>query len=159
MNENSISCFSIIIRLITNDNSFMNFKHKTLIQIRFKDIDALNHVNNANHITYLELARVKYFDDVVNEEVNWSEQGIILASISVDYKSPIYFKDKIYVYTKCTRLGNKSFDIAYSLVKEKDGKETVLATGSSVQVCFDYKKQATISIPESWRKKVEAFEK
>ena len=137
----------------------MNFKHKTSIQIRFKDIDALNHVNNANHITYFELARVKYFDDVVNEEVNWSEQGIILAKIMVDYKAPVYFKDKLFVYTKCIRLGNKSFDLAYSLVREKDGKETELASGSSVQVCFDYKNQATIPIPESWKKKVQAFEK
>src|SRR6185295_2069638 len=102
---------------------FMNFKHKTPIQIRFKDIDALNHVNNANHVTYFELARVNYFDDVVNEEINWSEQGIILASISVEYKAPIFIKDNIFVYTRCTRLGNKSFDLAYSLVKEKNGKE------------------------------------
>ena len=137
----------------------MKFKHKTPIQIRFKDIDALNHVNNANHVTYFELARVKYFDDVVNEEVNWSEQGIILAKITVDYKAPIYFKDKVFVYTKCIRLGNKSFDLAYSLVREKDGQETELASGSSVQVCFNYKDQATISIPDSWRKRVEAFEK
>ena len=135
-----------------------NFRHKTPIQIRFKDIDALNHVNNANHVTYFELARVKYFDDVVNEEVNWSEQGIILAKITVDYKAPIYFKDKLFVHTKCSRLGNKSFDLEYSLVREEGGKETELATGSSVQVCFDYKKQQTIPIPETWKKKVQTFE-
>jgi acyl-CoA thioester hydrolase len=134
------------------------FKHKTPIQIRFKDMDALNHVNNANHITYFELARVKYFDDVVSEEVNWSEKGIILASISVQYKIPVLLKDKISVYTKCTRLGNKSFDLTYSLVKEMNEKEIELATGSSVQVCFDYRNQATTPIPESWRKKVNAFE-
>src|SRR5436190_1493600 len=126
------------------------FKHKTPIQIRFKDIDMFNHVNNANHITYFELARVKYFDDVVKEEVNWSEQGIILAKITVDYKAPIYFKDNLFVYTKCNRLGNKSFDLIYSLVKEQGGKETELASGSSVQVCFDYQKQTTIAIPELW---------
>jgi acyl-CoA thioester hydrolase len=136
----------------------MIYKHKTAIQIRFKDMDALNHVNNANHVTYLEIARVKYFNDVINEKVNWSEQGIILAKISVDYKSPILLNDKIFVYTKCTRLGNKSFDLSYSIVKEKNEIETELALGSSVQVCFDYKKQSTISIPESWRKKVQIFE-
>ena len=27
------------------------YRHKTPIQIRFKDIDKLGHVNNANHIT------------------------------------------------------------------------------------------------------------
>src|SRR5437868_6045177 len=98
------------------------FKHKTPVQIRFKDIDALNHVNNANHVTYFELARVKYFDDVVGEPVNWSEQGIILAKITVDYKMPVYFKDEITVYTKCIRLGTKSFDLEYALVKNEAGK-------------------------------------
>ncbi|TAL63390.1 MAG: acyl-CoA thioesterase, partial [Bacteroidetes bacterium] len=107
------------------------FKHKTPIQIRFKDMDTLHHVNNANHITYFELARVKYFDEVVDEEVDWSEQGVILAKIAVDYKAPIYFKDKLFVYTRCIRMGNKSFDLAYSLVKEKDGKETELPLASS----------------------------
>ena len=135
-----------------------NFKHKTPIQIRFKDIDGLNHVNNANHVTYFELARVKYFDDVVAEEVDWSEKGIILAKVSVDYKAPVYFKDKLFVYTKCTRLGNKSFDLEYLLCKDENGKETELASGNSVQVCYDYKKEQSIPIPDEWRKKVEEFE-
>jgi acyl-CoA thioester hydrolase len=134
------------------------FKHKTAIQIRFKDMDALNHVNNANYITYFEIARVNYFDAVINEEVNWSEQGIILATISVDYKSPILLNDTLFVYTKCTRLGNKSFDFSYSIVKEKNEIEIELASGSSVQVCFDYTNQSTIAIPESWRKKIQVFE-
>ena len=45
------------------------FRHKTKIQIRFKDIDKLGHVNNANHITYFELARVDYFDALADEGV------------------------------------------------------------------------------------------
>ena len=55
------------------------FRHQTNIQLRFKDIDALGHVNNANHFTYFEVARVRYFDEVVKEAVEWSRQGIILA--------------------------------------------------------------------------------
>jgi acyl-CoA thioesterase FadM len=35
--------------------------HKLKIQILFKDIDKQGHVNNANHITYFETARVDYF--------------------------------------------------------------------------------------------------
>ena len=58
-----------------------DFKHKTRIQIRFKDIDKLGHVNNANHITYLELARVNYLNDVFKQLIDWSKEGIILARI------------------------------------------------------------------------------
>src|ERR1035437_3743603 len=94
------------------------FKHKTLFQIRFKDVDMMGQVNNANHFTYLEIARAKYFDDVVAEEVNWSKEGIILAKSTCDYKMPILFKDKVYVYTKCSRIGNKSFELSYVIVKD-----------------------------------------
>ena len=41
-----------------------NFRHKIPIQIRFKDLDDMGHVNNANHLSYIELARVKYFQEV-----------------------------------------------------------------------------------------------
>ncbi len=135
------------------------FKHKTFIQIRFKDVDAFQHVNNANHFTYIELARVKYFDDVAGQEMNWSKQGIILANAKVDYKLPIFFKDKIFVYTKCSRFGNKSFDLSYSIVKEKNGIEIVLAEALTVLVCYDYEKGASIPMPEEWKNKILSFEK
>ncbi len=49
------------------------FKQKTAIQIRFKDIDMMGHVNNANYITYFELARLTYFDSLKDEgvKIDW----------------------------------------------------------------------------------------
>ena len=135
------------------------YNHKTPIQIRFKDIDAFRHVNNANHFTYLELARVKYFDDVAGKNMEWSKQGVILASAKVDYKLPILLKDIVFVYTKCSRMGNKSFDLSYSIVKEENGKEIVVADASTVLVCYDYEKATTIPLPEEWKKKILDFEK
>ena len=86
------------------------FKHKTPIQIRFKDVDSFQHVNNANHFTYIEIARVHYFDE---QDMKWSKQGVILASAKIDYKLPILLREKVFVYTKCSRMGNKSFDLSY----------------------------------------------
>ena len=79
---------------------FNNFKHKTPVQIRFKDIDKLGHVNNANHLTYFELARMKYFEDVIGDQIDWKKQGVILARIEINYKLPILLEDKISVFTK-----------------------------------------------------------
>lgn len=135
------------------------YKHKTHIQIRFKDIDLLGHVNNANHFTYIESARVKYFDDVAGEEINWSKHGIILARAVIDYKLPILARDKISVYTKCTRFGNKSFDFSYQIIKEEQNKKFLLAEALTILVCYDYEKAESIPMPEDWKKKIEAFEK
>ena len=49
----------------------MAVKHRTPIQIRFKDVDALGHVNNANHLSYFEYARIRFFDDLIGTEIDW----------------------------------------------------------------------------------------
>ena len=136
----------------------LNFKHKSKIQIRFKDVDSMGHVNNANHFTYFELARMQYFDEVVAETINWEEQGIILAHMEIDYKKPILLHDQVLVYSRVSRLGSKSFEFEYCIVVEKEGNLDVVANGKSVQVCFNYLTNQTISVPDSWREKVIGYE-
>jgi acyl-CoA thioester hydrolase len=133
----------------------MAMKHRTAIQIRFKDVDALGHVNNANHVTYFEYARIRFFDELIGGDIDWDNEGMILAHQQVSYKKPIYLKDEISVLTWFVKSGTTSFELGYDIVrKEKDGSETVCATGSSVQVCYNYKTQMPVPIPERWVKKM-----
>jgi acyl-CoA thioester hydrolase len=126
-------------------------KHCTPIQIRFKDVDALGHVNNANHLTYFELARIRFFDELIGDEINWSKAGMILARVTVDYKQPIYMKDAIYVYTQFVKSGNTSFELSYELVKrEQDQSDVLLATGTSIIVCYNYEEKKPVSVPAHW---------
>ncbi|MBX2965077.1 MAG: acyl-CoA thioesterase [Cyclobacteriaceae bacterium] len=135
------------------------FKHKVPIQLRFKDIDMMGHVNNSNYLTFIELARVKYFDDVVNTGKNWSrETGIILARIEIDYKLPIFLHDTVFVYTRCSRIGNKSLTLDWAIVREKASQEEVVAQGNAVLVCYDYKQDKTIPIPDEHRQAIERWE-
>lgn len=131
------------------------YKHKTPIQIRFKDVDRLGHVNNANHITYFELARVEYFNALMGDlRIDWDNESLILAKMEMEYKAPILLDDKIFVYTWISRVGNKSFDMSCSIVREKDGVQTEMAKGLAIIVCFNYKTQQSIPIPEAWKAKM-----
>lgn len=133
----------------------MAIKHQSPIQIRFKDVDALGHVNNANHLTYFEYARMRFFDDLIGTEIDWDNEGLILAQVIVNYKKPIYLKDAIHVNTWFVKSGTTSFELGYEIVRtEKDGSETICATGSSVQVCYNYKKQLPVPVPEKWLTKM-----
>lgn len=134
------------------------FRHKTLIQIRFKDVDSMGHVNNANHFTYFELARMKYFREVVGEQIDWNTQGIILAHLEIDYKIPILLQDEVWVYSRISRFGSKSFEVEYKIVKIQGTSELICATGKSVQVCFNYETNQTIPVPSSWKAKAELYE-
>jgi acyl-CoA thioester hydrolase len=132
------------------------FRQKTLIQIRFKDIDRLGHVNNANHITYFELARVDYFNKLMGDiKIDWDSESLILAKIEMEYKQPILLEDKVFVYTWVSRIGSKSFDISCSIVREINGVEVEAAKGLAIVVCFNYKTNQSIAIPEAWKKKME----
>lgn len=135
------------------------FKHKIPIQIRFKDIDRMGHVNNANYLTYIELARVKYFEDVVRLDKKWSpEVGIILARIEIDFKAPVFLHDIIFVYTRCSRIGTKSITLDWAVVRQKENSEEVVAQGIAVLVCYDYRSEKTIPVPEEHRRAIEQFE-
>ena len=130
------------------------FKHKIPLQIRFKDIDKMGHVNNANHITYFELARVDYFNALAKKglTIDWTgEKSVILAKMEMEYKLPIFLEDKVFCYTWVSRIGSKSFDMSCSIVRVVDGVEVEAAKGLAIIVCFNYKTNQTIPVPEEWK--------
>jgi acyl-CoA thioester hydrolase len=136
------------------------FKHKSNIEIRFADIDAFGHVNNAVFLTYFEQARVNYFDEVLGWDYDWSKEGVIVARSEVDYILPVRFRDSITLYTGCSRIGNKSFDISYQAIRtDNQGNDILVADGVTVMVTFDYVKGKSIEVPAHWKEKMEIFER
>lgn len=123
----------------------------TPIQIRFSDVDKLGHVNNAVYLSYLELARMNYFKDVVGK-INWNKEGVIVARVEMDFVQSVMLNDKIFVKTWCSRTGNKSFDLSYSLFKKEGDEETEMLKGLTVMVCFNYELKKSVEMPEAWRK-------
>jgi acyl-CoA thioester hydrolase len=125
------------------------------IQIRFKDIDRLGHVNNANHHVFIETARVQYFTETFGRENDFNKHGVILAHTEIDYFKPIFLHDEVFVSLKVTRLGNKSFDLEHYIVK-RDKADVLhrLAHVRGVLVCIDYTTNQTIRIPDHWRNKM-----
>jgi acyl-CoA thioester hydrolase len=117
------------------------------IQVRYADLDVMEHVNNSVYLTYFEYARVHYFGQLLGKEWDWQENGIILASNQITYIKPILLVDVPHVTIFCEKIGNKSFTLGYEI---KVGGE-MRATGSSVIVSFDAKKMETTEIPLEMR--------
>ncbi len=134
-------------------------KHKIPIQIRFKDLDKLGHVNNANYLTYFELARVSYFKTVMKTKtIDWSTEGVIMANVQMTFKLPVLLEDELSIYTWASRYGTKSFDMSCSLVKNENGKEVEVAAGFTTLVCINYATNQTIEIPPLWKQKMKMLE-
>ena len=132
------------------------FFHPT--EVRYGDLDPQGHVNNANHLTYFEQARIAYMIELelFTKNQSFMEIGVILADVHVAYLAPIYFGERIKVGVHISKLGNKSMTWAQNIVDAKTGKE--LAKGEVIMVTYDYKEEKTINIPHEWREKIKVFE-
>lgn len=104
------------------------------IEVRFRDLDALGHVNNAVLVTFLEHARWQWWHAYLGTRA-FDEEGFLIARIEVDYRRPILIEDHPLVEVRVCRLGNTSFDLAYRVHSRKDG--AVLAEAKTVQVMMD----------------------
>ncbi len=119
-------------------------------EIRFADIDAMGHVNNAVYLSYFEQARIHFFSQIINSQWDWNRQGILVAKNEITYKLPILLNDSISIHINCSHIGSKSFTLTYVITRG----EEICTTGSSVLVCFDHLKSGSMPIPELWREQL-----
>lgn len=133
-----------------------NFYFATTLQVRYGDLDAQGHVNNAMYFTYLEQARLEYWMHLGmwKPADDFLALGQIVAEATCSYKRPILLGQTVTIKVRVSRLGNKSLDMEYIL--EADGE--LAATGRTVQVMYDYRTGKTMPIPAEGRKVVMAFE-
>ncbi len=135
------------------------FRFSIPVALRYADIDALAHVNNVTYFAYLETARVNYLAEVLGWAGGWLDLGIIIARAECDYRLQLQWGDRVRVYLRAARLGNKSFDFAYVIARERDGQPPeVAAEARTVQVAYDYRREAAIPIPATWREQMIAYE-
>ncbi|MCQ3932048.1 MAG: acyl-CoA thioesterase [Chloroflexi bacterium] len=136
-----------------------HFRHSILMTVRFADLDALAHVNHAAYLTYMEQARMSYAKDVWGWDGDMKHLSIIVARVAVDYKAPLFLSEQVRVWTRCSRLGTKSFDLAYLVQREgKTGPDSIVATGITGMVAYDYATNQTIAFPTDWRQRTLAYE-
>jgi acyl-CoA thioester hydrolase len=123
------------------------------IQIRWRDLDALGHVNNAVFITYFELARLAYIRELLGPDAEIDRQTMlpvdfqfILAEVTCSYRSPVTLEDKPVVEIWVSEVGRKSFVFQYRMTDERSGR--LLAEGRSAQVWYDYRAGTSQVMPQ-----------
>ncbi len=109
--------------------------------VRFRDCDAMGHVNNAVYSTYLEEARIGVLGDLID---------FILARVEIDFRSELRAGEDVEVRTRCSRIGTKSFDLEHEITA--DGR--VVAEGKSVLVSYDYERGESVPVPDELRERL-----
>ena len=119
---------------------------QTEIKVIFRDLDPLEHVNNAVYFTYMEVARTEYYMQLTGAR-KLGDIRFIIARASCDFRAPAKFGDRLLIAVWPSEVGNSSFKLQYRLTEKKNG--TLVAEGETVQVAFDYETRKTIPLPDN----------
>ena len=117
------------------------------IDLRWRDLDAFNHVNNANFMTYVEEARIRWFESAGND---WLSNGRIplLAAVQMNYRLPIPYPARVFVELLTQRVGNSSLTLGHRIVGEDD---RLYANGHSVLVWIEMASGRPVPLPDAVR--------
>ena len=110
-------------------------------RVRFRDCDAMGHVNNAVFSTYLEEARIGVLGGLT---------PFILARVEIDFRSQLRAGEEIEIGSRCSRIGSKSFDLEHQI--RSNGR--VVAEAKSVLVGYDYGTEASVPLSEEIKRRL-----
>jgi acyl-CoA thioester hydrolase len=127
------------------------FDYETEIDVRFRDLDSMGHVNNAVYATFLEHARTLYMDDVFGDRPE--EINVALVNLEIDFRRQVRFRETVIVGVGVTELGDSSATMAYEVTT---GDE-LTATGETVLVAIDDEGNPR-PLPDAIREHVVEFE-
>ncbi len=104
------------------------------IALRWRDLDAFNHVNNSNFMTYLEEARIRWFESLGEDWVT-EATAPLLAAVQMNYRVPIPYPSEVVVALFADRVGTTSVTLGH-VISSADGA-TLHADGHVVMVWID----------------------
>ncbi|WP_224449615.1 acyl-CoA thioesterase [Haloprofundus salilacus] len=124
------------------------FAYEIDIEVRFRDLDPLGHVNHAVYASYCEQARIRYLREVLGLTVD--DLPMVVANLELDYRKPIMFDDDdLTVAVSVTNLGESSFKMSYELRTDE-----VAATAETTQVVIDSESKRPTAVPTAWREQL-----
>jgi acyl-CoA thioester hydrolase len=121
------------------------------VEMRFSDVDAMGHVNNATYLTYLESARLAWWMKVTGSD-DLTTLRMILARTEIDYRSPTGFGDRPVVGVRCASLGRSSFVLEFRVEEARSGR--LLAEARKVLVHYDYAARVSSPLPGGLRRQI-----
>jgi acyl-CoA thioester hydrolase len=118
------------------------------IAVRWRDLDAFNHVNNSTYLTYLEEARLQWMLSM--GDVFDPASTPVLAASELNYRQPIAWPTQLQVQLLRERLGNSSITIAHRIVDAGD-PEQLYCDGRVVMVWIDPQTGRSVPLPSTVR--------
>lgn len=122
------------------------------LPVRWGDLDANGHVNNAKYFTYLEQARIAWLESQ-NAQNTDDGQGPVIAQTSCSFLRPIPYPETLDILVYAGPPGRSSFPTFYEIFG--GAERTKYAEGQAVMVWVDRNSGKSQPIPDTLRKSLQ----
>lgn len=133
------------------------FKYSALARVGFSDTDSQGIVYYGRYLPYFDLARVEY-----HRHLGLTGTGLaggaefVMRASAVEYLAPARFDDVIEIFIRLGRIGRTS--ATYECAAYRIDDDGLMATAQQTLVLVDLGERRPVSIPESFRERLLAFE-
>lgn len=129
----------------TYDNHLFYYWHK--VETRFRDLDPLNHANNAVFNTYFEEARIQFVNHIPELKNSFDEgKAFVLVKCTIEYLKPVVYPSTLLIGSSCLTIGNTSVE-AFQAMFDSDTK-ALHSISTTKGVWFDIKTNRPTRVPE-----------
>ena len=113
------------------------------VELRFRDLDAYGHVNNAAYFTLIETARVKFLHHYYPEGIS-SGPLFVVARATCDFRRPMGMIERVIVTITATEFGRSSFSLIYTI---RDEENNHYADATTKMVAVDCETKRPTAVP------------
>jgi acyl-CoA thioester hydrolase len=120
--------------------------HETDLRVRYAEIDAQGHVNNAVYLSYFEVGRVEWLRSagLSYKELEKRGYGFVVVEALVHYRRAAFFDDELTLRTELANLTRASLRFEYAVSR---GGE-MLATGHTRHACVALATGRPVRVPK-----------
>lgn len=124
------------------------------IVMRWGDMDAVGHLNNATYYRFMEQIRIDWLESL-GQPIDPAGTGPVIAATACVYKTALVYPATVDITLEVEKLGRSSLKMRHHFYR-RDDPDTVYAVGEVTLVWINYQSGKSVPIPDVVRTPIEA---
>lgn len=133
-----------------------SFRHAQPIQMRFNDLDALQHVNNTIYLEYMDFAKTQYITEVLAGVFDIFRESLVIVNVNCEFYEITRYGEPIEVLSRVDKISAHSVVFVQRVANRSTGH--VKAIARTVMVGFNIADDCKMEIPSQWTERINAYE-
>lgn len=120
--------------------------YEMLIPIRWGDMDAMNHVNNATYFRYLETVRVDWLQSLATP-LKTDGEGPVIVNAFCNFYKQLQYPGEVLIKLYTSDPARTTFE-TWATMARADQPDVLCAAGGATTIWVDFLKQKAVDLPQ-----------